>query len=52
MKPTNSCMQSKRTMPVCFNQDNLRVLEDYAKEKGMLDCSQAVEYLAKNMHEG
>jgi hypothetical protein len=51
MNPTNPGVHSKRTMPVCFNQDNLKVLEDYAKEKGMSDYSQAVEYLAHNMHE-
>jgi hypothetical protein len=45
MNPTNPGMH------VCFNHDNLKVLEDYAKKKGMLDYSQAVEYLTQNMHE-
>jgi hypothetical protein len=49
MNPTNPGVHSKRTMPVCFNQDNLKVIEDYAKKKGMLDYSQAVECLAKEM---
>jgi hypothetical protein len=51
MNPTNPGVHSKRTMPVCFNHDNLKVLEDYAKKKGMLDHSQAVELLAKRIRE-
>jgi hypothetical protein len=51
MNPMNPGVHSKRTMPVCFNHDNLKILEDYAKKKGMLDYSQAVEYLAKDVHE-
>jgi hypothetical protein len=38
-------------MPICFNHDNLKVLEGYAKKKGRFDYSQAVEYLAEDMHE-
>jgi hypothetical protein len=41
----------KRTIPVCFNQDNLRIVADYAKKKGMLEYSQAVERLAKKTSE-
>jgi hypothetical protein len=51
MNSTNPDHHSKRTMPVCFNHDNVKVLEDYAKEKGMLDYSQAIEYLVKEMRE-
>ena len=51
MSSTNPGAHSKRTIPVCFNHDNLKVLEDYAKKMGMLDCSQAVEYLAQDLHE-
>jgi hypothetical protein len=51
MDPTNSDHHTKKTIPVCFNHDNLKVLEDYAKKKGMLDYSQVVEYLAQNIHE-
>jgi hypothetical protein len=51
MNPTNPGVHSKRSMPVCFNHDDLKVLEDYAKKKGMLDYSQAVEFLAKMMHQ-
>lgn len=42
---------TKKTIPVCFNKYNLKALEDYAKKKGMLDCSQAIEHLAKKTWE-
>lgn len=42
---------SKKTIPVCFDKYNLKVLEDYAKKKGMLGYSQAVELLAKKTRE-
>jgi hypothetical protein len=48
---TNDNLYTKRTIAVCFNQDNLRILADYAKKKGMLGYSQAVEYLAKKTKE-
>lgn len=51
MNRTNNDVHTKRTIPVCFKQENLRILEDYAKKKGMLDYSQAVEYLAQDVHE-
>jgi hypothetical protein len=44
-------LHPKRTIPVCFNQDNLKILADYAKKKGMLGYSQAVERLAKKTTE-
>jgi hypothetical protein len=44
---TNDDIKPKRTMHVCLNQDNLKVLEEYAKKNGMLDYSQALEFLAK-----
>jgi hypothetical protein len=37
----------ERTMPVCFTPDQLKVIEQYAKKKGMLNASQAVEQLAR-----
>lgn len=40
--------QDKRTMPVCFTPEQLKVVEEYAKQKGMLNASQAVEELANN----
>jgi hypothetical protein len=36
----------ERSMPVCFTPDQLKALEEYAKKKGMLNASQAVEELA------
>ena len=38
----------KRTMPVCFTPEQLKAVEEYAKKKGMLSASQAVEELAGN----
>ncbi len=38
----------KRTMPVCFTPEQLKLVEEYAKKKGMLNASQAVEELAHN----
>jgi hypothetical protein len=35
----------KRTMPVCFTPDQLKVVEEYARKKGMLNASQAIEHL-------
>jgi hypothetical protein len=42
---------SKKSIPVCFSKYNLKVLEDYAKKKGMLDYSQAIEHLARKTWE-
>jgi hypothetical protein len=36
----------KRTMPVCFSQEDLNLLEKYAKKKGMTNYSQAIESVA------
>ena len=47
MDTTNNDIKPKRTMPVCLNHDNLKVLEEYAKKKGMLDYGQAIEFLAQ-----
>jgi hypothetical protein len=35
----------KRTMPICFTPDQLKLLEKYAREKGILNFSQAVEQI-------
>jgi hypothetical protein len=40
-------MSEKRTMPVCFTPEQLKMVEEYAKKKGMLNASQAIEELAK-----
>ncbi|HJU85611.1 MAG TPA: hypothetical protein VJ551_03910 [Nitrososphaeraceae archaeon] len=36
----------KRTMPVCFSQEDLNLLEKYAKKKRMINYSQAIENIA------
>ena len=46
MDPVTGNLDTKRTM-----QDNLKILEKFAKKNGMLGCSQAVQILAKRMHE-
>jgi len=38
-------MEDKTTMPICFTSDQLKMIEDYAKRKGMLNLSQAIENL-------
>jgi len=38
---------SDKTMPVCFTPEQLQTVEEYAKKKGMLNTSQAIEELAK-----
>ena len=40
-------MNEKRTMPVCFTPEQLKMVEEYAKKKGMLNASQAIEELAE-----
>ena len=37
----------KRTMPVCLTPDQLKIVEEYAKERGMLSVSQGIEELAR-----
>ncbi|MDW0246267.1 MAG: hypothetical protein QOB17_02470 [Nitrososphaeraceae archaeon] len=36
---------SKRDMYVCFSENEIRFLEDYARNKGALNISQALESL-------
>jgi hypothetical protein len=38
---------SKREMYVCFSKQEISMLEEFAKNKGMLNVSQALESLAK-----
>lgn len=33
----------KRSMPVCFTAEQYKKIETYAKNKGMLNASQALE---------
>ena len=37
----------KRTLHICFNSEQLALVEEYAKKKGMTSYSQAVEFVAK-----
>ena len=32
-------------MPVCFTPDQLKLVEEYAKRRGMLNVNQAIEEL-------
>lgn len=38
----------ERKMPVCFTKEQIKALEKYAKAKGMLNLSQAVEEAIKD----
>ncbi len=38
-------------MPICFTKEQLNILEEYAKHKGMLNVSQAVEELIDTLKE-
>ncbi len=40
-------MSEKRTMQVCFTPEQLKMVEKYAKKKGMLNASQAIEELTR-----
>ncbi len=34
---------TEKTMPICFSPEQLKFIEKYAKSKGMLNASQAIE---------
>jgi len=34
---------AKKTMPICFDIEQYKKIESYAKKRGMLNASQAVE---------
>jgi hypothetical protein len=36
----------RRNMPICLNQEQLYLLEEFAKKKGMTSYSQAIEFVA------
>lgn len=40
---------SKRTMPVCFTAEQYAKIEKIAKEQGMINASQAIEKLLKEI---
>lgn len=33
----------KRSMPICFTTEQYKIIEEFAKEHGMLNASQAIE---------
>jgi hypothetical protein len=35
----------RRSMPVCFTPEQIKLLEEYAKNNGMLNTSQAIEQI-------
>lgn len=37
----------ERTMPVCFTREELKLIEKYARSRGMLNVSQAVEEIIR-----
>ena len=39
----------KRSMPVCFTKDQFKMIQDYAKKKGMLNTSQGLEKLLEEI---
>lgn len=39
---------AKRSMPVCFTGEQYRLIEAYARKKGMLNASQALEDILGN----
>ena len=46
MRSLNREPDRKRTMPVCLSPEQLKLLTEYAKKKGMTNYNQAIEYLA------
>jgi hypothetical protein len=38
---------TEKTMPICFSQEQLKFIEKYARLKGMLNASQAIENILK-----
>ena len=36
-------------MPVCFTKDQFKMIQDYAKKKGMLNTSQGLEKLLEEI---
>lgn len=41
---------SKREVYVCFSKQDMLIIEDFAKKKGALNISQALESLVKEKH--
>ncbi|HZB15738.1 MAG TPA: hypothetical protein VE445_01120 [Nitrososphaeraceae archaeon] len=38
---------NQKTMPICFSPEQLKFIEKYAKLKGMVNASQAIEDIVK-----
>lgn len=38
----------ERTMPVCFTDKQYRIIEEYARSRGMLNAGQALESLLQD----
>jgi hypothetical protein len=39
----------ERSMPICFTPEQINALEAYAKKKGMLNYSQAIEEIIESI---
>jgi hypothetical protein len=37
--------KERRSMPICFTPEQIKLLEEYAKKNGMLNTSQAIEHI-------
>ncbi len=44
-EPYFAMAEKRRTMPICFTSDQLKLIEEYAKRRGILNLSQAIEDL-------
>ena len=40
---------TKRTMPICCNTEECKMIERYAKKRGMINASQAVEKILEEI---
>ena len=40
---------TKRTMPICCSTEEYKMIERYAKKRGMINASQAVEKILKEI---
>lgn len=39
----------RRSIPVCFTPEQIRLLEEYAKRNGLLNSSQAIEHIVLSL---
>ncbi|KFM15158.1 hypothetical protein AAA799O18_00177 [Marine Group I thaumarchaeote SCGC AAA799-O18] len=39
----------KRTMPICFSENEYKLIEQFAKKRGMLNTSQVIEKILKEI---